>query len=88
MSNLHYVIDIAHDLKVHYPKLTDFEALQVASQIAQINLFEQAHVLQPEVEGAGALEKSAMQLMAIEGRLGEISDYLEGMLEDMQNRVG
>ena len=46
------------------PKLTDFEALQIAVQIQRNELFAQAHVLNTRQGGPSALESIAIELGA------------------------
>lgn len=61
--------EIKEELKEYYPKLTEFELLQIAVQHQQNKIFVAAFVISPTDSYPGAIEAIAMRLGQEPGRI-------------------
>lgn len=83
MSVLQDVRDHADSLKDRYKDLSNFEALQIATKVADIEAYKQAHVLDREGTPS-ALEAIAICL----GMGGQFSVTITDALNDVASQLG
>ncbi|MCC5613453.1 hypothetical protein LC612_43970 [Nostoc sp. CHAB 5834] len=77
------VVEHVEDLKDRYKKLSDFEALQIATKVAEIEAYRQAHVIDWETSPS-ALEAIATCL----GQGGQFSSTITDALNSVAESMG
>jgi len=84
--NLPSIHSFVKELRLDYPKLTDFEALQLAVQMQRNEIMKRAFVISSSDDYPSALEKIAMHASDMAMNLRDINDFVEALVEVIKKK--